>query len=122
MSIFYSETTKGFYDNSIWHKNLPNDAIEVTDEQYKNLIFDISTNEKEIVVINGVVTTQDIIYTPTWRAIRLIRKGKLTKSDYTQMPDYPGDKIAWATYRQALRDLPQTYSKPEDVIWPTPPQ
>lgn len=31
-------------------------------------------------------------------------------------------KQAWRSYRQALRDLPQTFSNPEDVIWPTPPE
>jgi hypothetical protein len=29
----------------------------------------------------------------------------LINSDWTQLPDSPADKQAWATYRQALRDL-----------------
>jgi hypothetical protein len=29
---------------------------------------------------------------------------------------------AWATYRQELRDLPTTYTNPEDVDWPTKPE
>jgi len=37
------------------------------------------------------------------------------------MPDFPGDKEAWATYRQTLRDIPQTFASPADVIWPTAP-
>ena len=34
------------------------------------------------------------------------RNARLSACDYTQLPDFAGDKTAWATYRQALRDLP----------------
>ncbi len=34
------------------------------------------------------------------------RKDELTATDWTQLPDAPVDAIAYATYRQALRDLP----------------
>ena len=47
----------------------------------------------------------------------------LTKCDYTQMPDSPvTNKAAWATYRQALRDLPAQPLFPTNTVWPTPPQ
>lgn len=38
--------------------------------------------------------------------IRFIRDMRLTKSDWTQVADAPVDRAVWATYRQALRDLP----------------
>lgn len=41
-----------------------------------------------------------------WEQIRLWRNAQLTGSDWTQVADAPVDKAAWATYRQALRDLP----------------
>jgi hypothetical protein len=34
------------------------------------------------------------------------RNARLSACDYTQLPDFASDKTAWATYRQALRDLP----------------
>ena len=34
------------------------------------------------------------------------RVKELKETDWTQLPDAPVDKTAWATYRQALRDLP----------------
>jgi hypothetical protein len=55
---------------------------------------------------------------------RLSRNDLLTASDYTQMPDYSlSNKSAWATYRQALRDLPSHSNWPslEDDDWPTKP-
>jgi hypothetical protein len=41
-----------------------------------------------------------------WNQIRQWRDRELAASDWTQLPDAPVDKAAWATYRQALRDLP----------------
>ena len=41
-----------------------------------------------------------------WEQIKLWRNAQLAISDWTQLPDAPVDKAAWATYRQALRDLP----------------
>ena len=40
--------------------------------------------------------------------IKMQRNAKLSASDFTQLPDSPFDKPAWATYRQALRDLPKS--------------
>lgn len=54
--------------------------------------------------------------------IRAQRNNKLSQCDWTQLPDSPVDKPAWATYRQALRDLPGTIIDPRDpVIWPQAP-
>ena len=52
------------------------------------------------------------------------RNHLLAASDYTQMPDYNlATKAAWATYRQALRDLPTTANWPnlEPSDWPVKP-
>jgi len=48
----------------------------------------------------------------------------LTTSDWTQSPDSPltdAKKAEWATYRQALRDLPSTTTEPTNPTWPTKP-
>lgn len=52
-----------------------------------------------------------------WAAIRAERNAKLAASDWTQLPDAPVDAAAWATYRQALRDI-TTQSDPFNVTWP----
>ena len=54
-------------------------------------------------------------------SIRADRNRKLTASDWTQVDDAPVDKAAWATYRQALRDVPLQSGFPWDVNWPTEP-
>ena len=53
--------------------------------------------------------------------IRADRDKKLRESDWTQLADAPADKAAWATYRQALRDVPAQAGFPWDVKWPEQP-
>ena len=50
------------------------------------------------------------------------RNTKLTASDWTQVADAPVDKAAWATYRQALRDITAQAGFPWGVQWPTQPE
>jgi len=53
--------------------------------------------------------------------IRTERDAKLTESDWTQVVDAPVDQAAWATYRQALRDIPDQAGFTTEVNWPTEP-
>ena len=52
--------------------------------------------------------------------VRAARDHALANSDWTQVADAPVDKEAWATYRQSLRDLPNSDGWP-DVSLPTEP-
>lgn len=54
-------------------------------------------------------------------SVRSQRNRLLTESDWTQVADAPVDKAAWATYRQALRDVPLQTGFPWDITWPTQP-
>lgn len=49
------------------------------------------------------------------------RAEELKATDWTQLPDAPVDAVAWATYRQALRDLPAKKNF-ADVELPTRPE
>ena len=53
--------------------------------------------------------------------IRKIRNERLTECDWTQLADSKVDKDAWATYRQALRDLPESEGFPWNITWPVKP-
>jgi hypothetical protein len=55
-----------------------------------------------------------------WVEVRLERNRLLQLCDWTQLPDSPADKQAWASYRQALRDITQE-PDPFAIIWPQPP-
>jgi hypothetical protein len=49
------------------------------------------------------------------------RDTELARTDWTQVADAPVDQSAWATYRQALRDLPASNSDPRKIELPTAP-
>ena len=60
---------------------------------------------------------------PTWEQIRAQRDALLKESDWSITSDATPkpSKEAWLTYRQALRDLPQNFSEPSEVVWPEKP-
>lgn len=63
----------------------------------------------------------------TLQYLRDKRNARLKTSDWTQMPDSPltdSKKQEWATYRQQLRDLPESYTDEDeitDIVFPTKP-
>jgi len=61
-----------------------------------------------------------------WFEIRDKRDELLVNSDIHVVADKwevmtSEQKQEWTTYRQALRDLPQNFLNPEDVVWPVSP-
>ena len=53
--------------------------------------------------------------------LRLHRDRLLAESDWTQVADAPVDREAWATYRQALRDFPATWTAGPTADFPDTP-
>jgi len=56
-----------------------------------------------------------------WERLRFRRDRLLVASDWTQVIDAAVDQDAWAEYRQALRDLPESVNDPREGVWPDPP-
>ena len=79
----------------------------------------IVTNHPEDDQVHGVPGLHDVRRTVSLRP-------PLAAADWTQLGDAAlGDHTAteWATYRQALRDLPSAYDRVSEVVWPeTPPE
>ncbi len=61
---------------------------------------------------------------PTWEEIRSKRDGLLKDSDWSVASDAnpKPSKQSWLDYRQSLRDIPQTFSSPESVVFPNKPE
>jgi hypothetical protein len=55
------------------------------------------------------------------KSVRADRTKRLTDSDWTQIADSTADKTAWATYRQALRDITSQAGFPWTIDWPEAP-
>ena len=61
-----------------------------------------------------------------WENVRRQRDQLLAESDKDIVSDKweiksANEKASWSTYRQALRDIPQTIDSPFNVVWPTKP-
>jgi Phage tail assembly chaperone protein len=54
-------------------------------------------------------------------SMRAERNRRIAECDWTQLPDSPVDKDAWAAYRQTLRDIPKSEGFPWDISWPVAP-
>jgi len=80
-------------------------------------------------VVDGVTTTaaeHEAAYKASKdaeqaKSVREQRSTKLAECDWTQVADAPVDKEAWATYRQALRDVTTQSGFPWTIEWPTQP-
>lgn len=58
-------------------------------------------------------------------SVRSIRNALLKECDWTQLPDCglsEEKKLEWAEYREELRQVPQVFDNPREVVWPTKPE
>jgi len=58
-------------------------------------------------------------YKTVQEAFEVWRNLKLSESDFMALSDTPTMSTSWATYRQALRDLPSNEDYPEDLVNPS---
>lgn len=74
------------------------------------------------VSIESIAAAKEIGALGCGNQVRAKRDLLLSQSDWTQVADAPVDKIAWATYRQELRDISAQTGFPWAVVWPTQPE
>ncbi len=124
--MFYSKSTRGFYDYEIHGDNMPEDKIEISAEYHRELFEGQSAgmlithdeNGYPILVPQPEPTAEELA-----GIMRDYRNDLLKKSDWTQNADIPqATKDMWRPYRQALRDVPQQAGFPGNIEWPTAPQ
>lgn len=122
--FYYSPSTKGFYREEIHGlNNIPEDCIEVTDEQHEQLFAEVNSNGGEICFADGELSVAQRVAIADWSIVRSLRNQKLAATDWTQLFDVPQAlRDTWSEYRQALRDIPQTYADNiEAIVWPEAP-
>jgi hypothetical protein len=124
--MFYSKSTRGFYDSAIHGNNIPADAVEITREEHAALLEGQAQGKVIVADSKGKPVLADL--TPTKEqlasAVRSERNGKLSACDWTVLADAPlttTGKTAWKAYRQALRDIPKQAGFPASITWPVAP-
>tara|TARA_R110000868_G_scaffold380464_1_gene646473 strand:+ start:721 stop:1176 length:456 start_codon:yes stop_codon:yes gene_type:complete len=86
-------------------------------------VFDVNAQRWAQVWQVRDMTTEEVTqrFNSAASAVRQQRDSKLAETDWTQLTDSPVDKAAWATYRQALRDVPTQSGFPWTIDWPVQP-
>ena len=127
MTIYYSESTKGFYLSEINGNNLPQDCVEISKDKYKELLKGQSENKQIISDSAGNPTLVDhktehtSTYERCWRDSELVRADieiyKVQDSD----PEAVGTVAGWREYRKALRAWPEHRDFPNKEKRPVAP-
>jgi len=136
--IFDAEPTQWDADNYCYVRRLTDEQVAHFGVHKKQIVtppyYDPATQSLEegpALLIDGVWTQNYIVSDLSadesaakvgaqWDVIRAERNKLLVASDWTQLPDAPVDAAAWATYRQALRDV-TNQANPFAIVWPESP-
>ncbi len=121
--IYYSKTTKGFYNQEIHGTNIPPDCVRITNEQHVYLLNEQSQGKQIVPDTNGYpIAIAPSAIPLTWEQIRSRRDQLLKETDWAALPDVNFDsKQSWLVYRNKLRNIPQKFKSPEEVEWPEKP-
>ena len=74
--------------------------------------------------MSGAMIWEEMTEQQKWNQIKYQRDLYLQQCDWTQLPAAVltiEEKAAWQDYRQALRDIPQTFNSPDEVVYPVMP-
>lgn len=98
-------------------------GIEQIDGKWftKYVLGPIFTDNEEQTAAEQEAAYKELRDAEQGEGIRRSRNQMLSETDWTQLEDSPVDKAAWATYRQALRDVPTQEGFPWTVQWPEKP-
>ena len=109
------------YRGATWYEKATGQSVEIQDIGEPSAeLTSLEPGEYQVWEGEGWTTDNDA----WWAAIRAERNARLAACDWRMLSDSPldpSDVESWETYRQALRDVPQTFSDPEAVVWPEEP-
>ncbi|MCS4282467.1 hypothetical protein M2396_000732 [Pseudomonas sp. BIGb0278] len=125
--MFYSPGTLGFYHPNVHGKNIPADAVEISDEDYNGLLSQLTAGKRIVPGDDGFPCAVDQVL-PTeeqttgreraWRDAQLLEFGGLRdrhrdEQDLGRETTLNGEQFGELLgYLQALRDWPQSENFP----------
>lgn len=126
--FFYSPSTRGFYTEEIHGANIPTDARAhpLTREHHAELLAGQGDGNVIQPGPSGAPVLAAVVYTLAQVAtrVRADRDVRLAACDWATLRAHDRGAAtppAWATYRQALRDVPQQVGFPTSINWPEAP-
>jgi hypothetical protein len=130
----YSPSTRGFYDSVIHGENVPDDSIDLSDDEYQELIDGQSHGKVITVDANSRLVLQD---PPAPTSLQLADQVRRKRNDLLSSSEYfvarhreqtefgvpttldAAQFVNVLAYRQSLRDVPEQPDFPQSVVWPT---
>jgi hypothetical protein len=106
----------------------PEMYVHVGLESGDQRVMKATLNEDDEIVLESDLALEEIAAAADMEALRQERNRRLSACDWTQMADSPlseENKITWAIYRQALRDLPANNANVtslDEVQFPSKPE
>lgn len=114
--FYVSIKNNTFYNNN--HINLPDDAIEITFEQYNEFYQKVALENKIMMLDKdiGIIFVDKLLHEPTNEELKIQAKQLLKNTDYLMISDTFNDLTEFQQqeikeYRAALRDLLNEKSK-----------
>ena len=128
MTMYYASSTSGFYTPDI-NPIIPDDAVEITDEYYQELLAGQSNGKCITADAEGYpVLTDPVIVPPTAEQNKATASQLLTATDWTTIADvadpinspYLANQNEFIAYRNLVRQI-AVYPTAGDLVWPAAP-
>lgn len=128
MTMYYASSTSGFYTPDI-NPIIPDDAVEITDEYYQELLTGQSDGKCITADAEGYpVLTDPVIVPPTAEENKATASQLLTATDWTTIADvadpinspYLANQGEFISYRNLVRQI-AVYPTAGDLVWPVAP-
>jgi hypothetical protein len=99
----------------------PEAAWQIVNNDFATLTWDESNLQSNPTQSELDAAWPAIELSGKWSLVRAKRDRLLGLSDWTQVADAAltsEERQGWVAYRQALRDVPQTQTDPDSIVWP----
>jgi hypothetical protein len=108
---------------TVYQYSMPDGVEQIEGKWYtKHILGPVFTDTEESSAAEQEAAYKAMKDAEQAKSVRTQRGDKLKDSDWTQVADAPVDQTAWATHRQALRDITSQPGFPWTVDWPTQPE
>ena len=111
--MMYSEAIHDLYSDAV--------VVSVDRENELYEAFDADCNAVTIDLVAVETKAEELYVVVKLEKLRRERNRLLAETDYWNASDTPDMSDEQIAYRQALRDITETYTSLDDVVWPTKP-
>ena len=92
------------------------------EDEYGSAIFETDSSEWSVTWTQVKAKYDELVAAHPINLLRTERNKRLTETDWWELPSQSPMSDARTVYRQALRDITNTYTSLDDVVWPEKPE